>query len=68
MKLNLQAPWPHVKEKLKENDYRITDEDLDLSAGGEQELISRLAEKLGRSEQQVRSFIESISGNDGKAA
>lgn len=33
IKLNLLAPWEEVKEKMKENDHTLTDEDLDLLSG-----------------------------------
>lgn len=68
MKLHLHAPWKEVKEKLKENDYRITDEDLEFPEGNEALLLERLARKLNRSTEQIRVFIESISANSGKAA
>lgn len=68
MKLKLQAPWKEVKEKLKENDYRLTDDDLDYSVGQEKALLDRLAQKLNRSTEEVRMLIESISSNSGKAA
>lgn len=68
MKLKLQAPWKEVKEKLKENDYRLTDEDLEYSEGQEEALLERLAGKLNRSTEAVRMLIESISANSGKAA
>ncbi|MBX2922469.1 MAG: general stress protein CsbD [Chitinophagaceae bacterium] len=68
MKLKIEAPWYEVKEKLKENDHTLTDEDLAYEKGREDELLERLSRKLKRSKQQVRMLIESISGNSGKAA
>jgi uncharacterized protein YjbJ (UPF0337 family) len=61
--LNLQAPWEEVKEKLKENDHRLTDTDLQYTEGKEEELIKRLEKILGRSREQVIAYIESISAN-----
>ncbi len=61
--LNLQAPWEEVKEKLKENDHRLTDADLQYTEGKEEELIKRLEKILGRSREQVIAYIESISAN-----
>lgn len=68
MKLHLHAPWDEVKEKLKENDYRITDEDLEYKEGKEDILLEKLANKLHRTKEEVRVLIESISSNKGKAA
>lgn len=68
MKLHLHASWNEVKDKLKENDYRITDEDLEFPEGKEEILLDKLAKKLNRTKDEVRVLIESISSNKGKAA
>ena len=47
--LNLQAPWEEVKEKLKEADVELTDQDLEYTPGKEDELLTRLQKKLGKS-------------------
>ena len=60
----LQAPWETVKERLKENDIRLTDEDLEYIPGKEEELIQRLEKIMNRSRDQVVAYIESISSND----
>jgi uncharacterized protein YjbJ (UPF0337 family) len=61
--LHLQSSWDEVKEKLKENDHTLTDEDLDYSVGNEEELIGRLEKIMGKSREQVIAYIESISAN-----
>jgi hypothetical protein len=66
--LHLQAPWEEVKEKLKEINTKLTDEDLGYQQGGEAQLIKRLAEKLGKKEEEIKALIESISANKGKAS
>ena len=66
--LNLKAPWEEVKELIKENDISITDEDLQYSPGEEDELLDRLAKKMGKDRKSVRDFIESISSNKGLAS
>ena len=63
-KLKLERSWDHVKELLKENDYRLTDEDLLYIPGKEDELLERLAVKMGRTTDEIRILIESISAND----
>lgn len=65
--LKLGAPWEEVRENLKENDYRLTDEDLDYEAGKEHELITRLMKKMGRTAEEIIAYIESVSHNKGKA-
>ena len=66
--LNLEAPWHEVKEKLKEVEYSLTDEDLEYIPGQENALLERLSKKMGRDEEQVKKWIESISANKGKAS
>ncbi len=66
--LKLEAPWDEVKEKLKENDITLTDEDLDYEPGRDSELLERLSKKLGKSPDALRAYIESISANKGKAS
>ena len=65
--LNLQAPWEEVKERLKENDISLTDDELEYEPGRENELLDRLGRKMNKSREQVRRFIESISANEDQA-
>lgn len=65
--LKLHAPWEEVKEKLKEADAELTDHDLEYSPGKEDELLGRLENKLGKSKDDIRSWIESVSYNTGLA-
>jgi hypothetical protein len=66
-KLNLRSPWPEVKERLKENDITLTDDDLEYNPGNEEVLLEKLAGKMNKSKTDVRLYIESISGNEDKA-
>lgn len=61
--LKLESPWEEVKEKIKEKNLNLSDDDLHYEEGKEEELIRRLAAKMNRSEEEVRSYIESISHN-----
>ena len=65
--LNLKAPWEEVKEKLKEADVELTDQDLEYTPGKEDELLTRLQDKLGKSKEAIRSWIESVSYTSGMA-
>lgn len=66
-KLNLKTHWEEVKERLKENDMNLSDEDLAYQPGKEEELFRRLAKKINKSPDEVKEFIESISANKPKA-
>jgi hypothetical protein len=64
----LHASWEEVKEKIKEKNIGITDDDLAYEPGQEDALLHRLAAKMNRSPEEVRQFIESISFNKGLAS
>jgi hypothetical protein len=66
--LHLENSWESVKEKLKEQNVELTDEDLELRPGKEEELIDRLSRKLRKEPSAIRAWIESISFNKGKAS
>ena len=65
--LKLEQPWEQVKEKLKEAKIELTDEDLQYSAGQEEELFDRVAQKLKKSREEVKEWIESVSSNKAQA-
>lgn len=59
----LSTPWDEVKEKIKERNTELTDEDLEYEQGEEDALLTRLAHKMKRSKEEVKQYIESISHN-----
>ena len=66
--LKLEAPWGKVKEKMKENDINLTDEDLQYTPGKEDELLEHLSKKMNKDKAAVKDYIESISANRHKAS
>lgn len=62
--LRLMVPWEIVKERMKDNDISLTDDDLEYIPGKEEELIQRLEKIMNRSHDQVIAYIESISSNE----
>jgi hypothetical protein len=66
--LKLEAPWPEVRERLKEVNNELTDEDLVYIPGNEKELLERLAKKMHRDVGSIKGWIESVSFNKGKAS
>lgn len=66
--LKLSEPWEEVKEKIKESNIELTDEDLEYTPGKEYELLERLSKKLNRSPEEIRAWIESVSYNKGIAS
>ena len=66
--LQLESPWEEVKEKLKEINISLTDEDLQYVPGQEEQLINTLSKKLGMDVAETKKLIESVSYNKGKAS
>ncbi|RYG26157.1 MAG: general stress protein CsbD [Chitinophagaceae bacterium] len=66
-RLNIGSRWDDVKERLKENDINLTDQDLEYREGGEEELLERLARKMKKSKDEVREYIQSIAANEDRA-
>ena len=66
--LKLEAPWEQVKEMLKEVNTDLTDEDLEYDSRQSNLLLERLSRKLNRSPEEIRTWIESVSHNKGKAS
>jgi len=67
-KLKLESPWIEVKELIKEVEPALTDKDLEYEVGKENELLQRIADKMNRSVEHVKAWVESISSNRGKAS
>lgn len=65
--LKLESPWAEVKEKIKEHNLNITDDDLDYREGEEDRLLDRLAGIMQKSKEEVKIYIESLSANKDKA-
>jgi len=59
----LLASWEEVKERMKENDTTLTDDDLAYEKGQEEELLERLEKKMNKPRHQIIAYIESISSN-----
>ena len=63
LNLHLHSSWEDVKEKMKENDHTLTDDDLEYTKGKEEDLVNRLEKRMGETREQVIAYIESISAN-----
>jgi len=66
-RFKLAAPWPEVKEKMKEVNLSLSDQDLAYEPGQEDALLERLQKKINKSMAEIKAIIESISANRGKA-
>ncbi len=61
--LKLETPWEEVKEKLKEVNNELTDEDLEYAPGQEDALLQRLATKMNKDVPAIKAWVESVSFN-----
>jgi uncharacterized protein YjbJ (UPF0337 family) len=59
-KLTIKGDWNQLKGKLKQKYSMLTDDDLLFQEGKEDELLGRLQTKLGKTKEEVRSFIEKL--------
>jgi uncharacterized protein YjbJ (UPF0337 family) len=59
-KLKMRGSWNEVKGKLKQKYADLTDDDLMLAEGKEDELFGRLQKRLGKSKEEILKEIEKI--------
>ena len=52
--------WAEIKEKLKQKFGMLTESDLLLSEGKQDELLNRLQTKLGRTKAEIRILISQL--------
>ena len=67
-KLNLQSPWDEVKEKLKEANTDLTDEDLEYDEVDASKLLETLSHKMQKSKEHVQGWIESVAFTKGTSS
>ena len=56
-KLRIKGNWNEVSGKLKQKYANLTDDDLLLVEGKEEELLGRLQKKLGKTKEEVQEII-----------
>jgi uncharacterized protein YjbJ (UPF0337 family) len=59
-RLNLKGNWNEVKGKAKAQYADLTDDDLLYEEGKDDELLGRLQKKMGKTKEEVKSWIESL--------
>lgn len=53
----LREKWPALKEKIKEEHPELSERDLYLQIGEEEELLERLQEKLKKNKKQLFDWL-----------
>lgn len=56
----IKGNWNLVRGKLKQEFGELTDDDLTLVEGREEEVVGRIQKKTGKTKEEVINFIESI--------
>jgi uncharacterized protein YjbJ (UPF0337 family) len=52
--------WNETKEKLKQKFAKLTDRDLLLTGGNQDEMLSRLQIKLGKTKEEIQLLISQL--------
>ncbi len=56
----VRGDWNQVKGKAKQAYGDLTDDDLTYQEGKEDEFFGRLQEKMGKTKQEVKDWIDSL--------
>jgi len=56
----LKGNWNELKGKIKEEYAEMTDDDLTYEEGQEDQLLGRLQQKMGKTKQEVKDWIDSL--------
>ena len=59
-KLEIKGNWNEIKGKLKQKYGDLTDDDLMLAEGKEDELYGRLQKRLGKTKKEIIKEIERL--------
>lgn len=60
LKDKIKGNWNELKGKLKQEYGQLTDDDLAYAEGKEDELIGRLQNKLGKTKEEVKDYIDAL--------
>jgi uncharacterized protein YjbJ (UPF0337 family) len=58
--LQIKGAWKEVRGKLKQKYAQLTDDDLLLEKGKEDELVGRIQKRLGKTAEDVKREIENF--------
>ncbi len=59
-KLEIKGTWNETKGKLKQKYAQLTDDDLLLVEGKDDELLGRLQKAIGRTKEEIRAEIAEL--------
>ncbi len=56
----IKGNWNELKGKLKQKYATLTDDDLLLAEGKQDELVGRLQEKLGKTKEEMHEILSNL--------
>ena len=56
----LEGQWEEFKGKLKQKFATLTDDDLKMEEGKQEEIMGRLQVKLGKTKEELHKIIEEL--------
>ena len=59
-KLELKGKWNEIKGKVKQAQANLTDDDLRYEEGKDDELLGRLQQKLGKSKDDLVTWLKGL--------
>jgi uncharacterized protein YjbJ (UPF0337 family) len=59
-KLKTKGSWNEVKGKMKQEYADLTDDDLRYEEGKDDELLGRLQQKLGKTKDEIKAWIDRL--------
>lgn len=59
-KLKLNGGWNDIKGKIKQEYAHLTEDDLLYEEGKDDELLGRLQTKIGKTKEDIKSWIEKL--------
>ena len=64
-KLKIDIPWEELKEKLMETNTELTNADLEYDGVNASILLKKLSNKMNKSVEDVKAWIESVAFTKG---
>ena len=56
----MKGNWNEIKGKIKQQYADLTDDDLKYDEGKDDELVGRIQKKIGKTKEEVISWIQSL--------
>lgn len=65
-KVKIKGSWNELKAKLQKKYPKLTDSDLVFTKGKEDDLVENIAERLGKTEEEVNDIIDDLQSEKSK--